>query len=232
MISEVKHIIVKMMRQFTVLSELIKKCDILVDGVLGTGIKLPLKPKIKIPLQNVKRILNELDNLPIIIAVDCPSGIDSDTGEVSEESFQADITFCMAAVKKGLLKLPAYEYTGKLGYVDIGFTEKNSSLITVNRQVADEKLIRLFPIKRPLDAHKGTFGTALIVAGSLNYTGAVLLAGIAAYRVGVGLVTLGIPSLLHSTLAGHFPEATWLLLPNEMGSITGFSSFYFDEKFR
>ena len=207
--------------QLMILGEIIMKCDILVDGVLGTGIKLPLKTKIKNPLNIVKRKLNELEKQPIIIAVDCPSGINCDTGEVSEETIRADFTFCMAAVKQGLLKLPAYEYTGKLGLIDIGFTEKNSSLISVKRQVADESSINLFTVKRPLEAHKGTFGTALIVAGSLNYSGAVLLAGRAAYRVGVGLVTLGIPSLLHSALAGHFPEATWLLLPNEMGSIAG-----------
>jgi len=206
---------------FIELKELIKNCDILVDGVLGTGIKLPLKSEIKVPLQNVKRILNELDNIPIVIAVDCPSGIDNDTGEVSEETISADFTFSMAALKQGLLKLPAFEFTGKLRTIDIGFNEKNSSLNSVKRQVADENLINSFKLKRPLDAHKGTFGTALIVAGSLNYTGAVLLAGKAAYRVGVGLVTLGIPNVLHAPLAGHFPEATWLLLPNEMGSIAG-----------
>ena len=72
---------------------------------------------------------------------------------------------------------------------------------------------------RGRDAHKGTFGTALIVAGSINYTGAALLAGRAAYRVGVGLVTMGVPAPLHSALAGQFPEGTWLLLPHEMGVI-------------
>jgi len=206
---------------FIELKELIKNCEILVDGVLGTGFKLPLKSDIKNPLQHVNRILSELENRPIVLAVDCPSGIDNDTGEVSEETIPADFTFCMAALKQGLLKLPAFEFTGKFRTIDIGFNEKNSSLNLVKRQVADEKLINSFKLKRPLDAHKGTFGTALIVAGSLNYTGAVLLAGKAAYRVGVGLVTLGIPSSLHATLAGHFPEATWLLLPNEMGSIAG-----------
>jgi NAD(P)H-hydrate epimerase len=59
----------------------------------------------------------------------------------------------------------------------------------------------------------------MIVAGSVNYTGAVLLAGKAAYRAGVGLVTLGVPAPLHSALAGQIPEATWLLLPHEMGVI-------------
>jgi len=57
------------------------------------------------------------------------------------------------------------------------------------------------------------------VAGSVNYTGAALLAGQAAYRVGAGLVTLAVPSPLHAALAGQFPEATWILLPHEMGVI-------------
>jgi NAD(P)H-hydrate epimerase len=71
--------------------------------------------------------------------------------------------------------------------------------------------------ERPLDAHKGTFGTALIAAGSASYTGAALLAGKAAYRVGAGLVTMAVPSMLHTALAGQFPEATWSLLPHERG---------------
>lgn len=207
-------------RQFTTLSELIINCDILVDGVLGTGFRFPLKEEVKIPLQNIKRILNDMDIKPIIVAVDCPSGIENDTGEVSDETISADITICMAAIKQGLLKLPAYEFIGDLRFVDVGFTNKNSPLATLKNHVADEAMIRSLVIKRPLDAHKGTFGTAMIVAGSLNYAGAVLLAGRAAYQVGVGLVTLGIPAVLHTALVGHFPEATWLLLPNEMGSIS------------
>jgi NAD(P)H-hydrate epimerase len=203
------------------IKELIAKCDILVDGVIGTGLKLPLKPEFEIILKDIKGHLQAIEFNPIVIAVDCPSGIDCDTGEVSEYSIPADFTFCMAAVKQGLLKLPAFEYVGRIGIVEIGLNEISSSLKSISCQVADEGLIRSLAIKRPLDAHKGTFGTALIVAGSLNYTGAALLAGKAAYRVGVGLVTLGIPSILHSSLSGHFPEATWLLLPHEMGSVSG-----------
>jgi len=73
---------------------------------------------------------------------------------------------------------------------------------------------------RPLNAHKGTFGTVLIVAGSVSYTGAALMAGKAAYRVGTGLVTLAVPEPLHAALAGQFPEATWAVLPHESGFIS------------
>ncbi|MCL4562573.1 MAG: NAD(P)H-hydrate dehydratase [Chloroflexi bacterium] len=81
-------------------------------------------------------------------------------------------------------------------------------------------MIRSLLPKRPADAHKGTFGTALVVAGSLNYSGAAILAGEAAYRIGAGLVTLAVPTPLHSALAGRLPEATWLLLPHETGVIS------------
>jgi NAD(P)H-hydrate epimerase len=98
--------------------------------------------------------------------------------------------------------------------------KRSKSWQALKRQVVDVEWIRKIMPARPRDAHKGTFGTALIVAGSINYTGAALLAGEAAYRVGAGLVTLAVPAPLHSALAGQFPEATWLLLPHEMGVIT------------
>ena len=89
----------------------------------------------------------------------------------------------------------------------------------MRRRVADAEMVRAVLPPRPPDAHKGTFGTTLVVAGSVNYTGAVLLAGKAAFRVGSGLLTLAIPAPLHAALAGHFVESTWLLLPHDMGVI-------------
>jgi NAD(P)H-hydrate epimerase len=68
-----------------------------------------------------------------------------------------------------------------------------------------------------LDAHKGTFGKAMVVAGSVNYTGAAYLAAAAAGRVGAGLVTLAAPERLYPVLAAKLTEATYLLLPHAMG---------------
>jgi NAD(P)H-hydrate epimerase len=104
--------------------------------------------------------------------------------------------------------------------VDIGLSEDLPSLKELKIEVAEADSIAALLPERPIDAHKGTFGTALIAAGSINYTGAAVLAGEAAYRVGAGLVTLAIPAALHGALAGRFPEATWVLLPHEMGSIS------------
>jgi hydroxyethylthiazole kinase-like uncharacterized protein yjeF len=205
---------------FQQLTAFLETADVVLDGILGTGFKLPLKTEIGKTLRAVKTILESIEWLPLIVAVDCPSGVDCDTGNAADECIPADATVTLAAVKQGLLKLPAYDLIGELHVVDIGTLTELKSWEGVISEVADELLAAsLFPV-RPTDAHKGTFGTALVVAGSLNYTGAVLLAGKAAARIGAGLVTLAVPAPLHMALAGAFPEATWVLLPHEMGSIS------------
>jgi len=206
--------------KYDTLGTFVETSDLLLDGVLGTGIKLPLKKEVAKLLMAVNDVLDVLDESPFVIAVDCPTGVDSDTGEAADECIPADLTVTMAAVKQGLLKLPAYEFVGALQVVDIGLPDDLSALKKIKAEVADEMLVSGLLPERPLEAHKGTFGTALIAAGSANYTGAALLSGRAAYRVGAGLVTMGIPSMIHSALAGQFPEATWSLLPHERGSIS------------
>jgi ADP-dependent NAD(P)H-hydrate dehydratase / NAD(P)H-hydrate epimerase len=205
---------------FEKLAEALETADVLLDGILGTGIKLPLKKDIAEALTQVNDILDGLGQAPLIVAVDCPSGLDCDSGEVAEETIPAHITITMAAVKQGLVKLPAFEYVGELQVVDIGLPDELKALNDVHTEVAEEELIASLLPERPLDSHKGTYGTALIVAGSVNYTGAAVLAGEAAYRAGAGLVTLAVPASLHTALASQFPEATWVLLPHEMGVIS------------
>ena len=205
--------------KFDALATFIETSDVLFDGVLGTGIKLPLKKDIADLLAAVNDVLDVLDAPPYVIAVDCPSGVDCETGEAADECIPADMTVTMAAVKQGLLKLPAFEFLGELVAVGIGLPDDLSALEAVKTEVADEMLISGLLPERPLEAHKGTFGTTLIAAGSADYTGAALLSGKAAYRVGAGLVTMAVPAMLHSALAGQFPEATWSLLPHERGFI-------------
>jgi NAD(P)H-hydrate epimerase len=206
------------------LSAFLESADVLLDGVLGTGIKLPLKKDVAELLSEVNDILYSLDEHPLVIAVDCPSGVDCDTGEVADETIPADITVTMAAVKQGMLKMPAFEYVGNLQVVDIGLPDELPALQDLNTTVAEENIVSLLLPERPSDSHKGTFGTALIAAGSVNYTGAVLLAAEAAYRAGAGLVTLAVPGPVHAALAGQIPEATWVVLPQSMGVISSNAS--------
>lgn len=203
-------------RSFKKLDAWLEETTVLLDGVLGTGFKLPLKPEVAKVLKHVKG----MPELPNVVAVDCPSGVDLDSGEAAEETIPADVTVCMAAVKAGLLRFPAYGLSGTLEVVDIGLPSGLAAWETVQRETIDEALVRgLLPPRQP-DSHKGTYGTVGVVAGSLNYTGAALLCSAGAYRIGAGLVQIAAPAPLHAALAGQIPEATWVLLPHEMGVIS------------
>ena len=202
------------------LSAFLNESDVFLDGLLGTGIKLPLKKDAAQVLSKIDLILSQAEIPAFIIAVDCPSGIDCDTGEAADETIPADLTVTMAAAKQGLLKLPAFEFVGDLQVVDIGLADHLDSWDAVHAEAADWDMVSALLPERTLASHKGTFGTAFVVAGSSSYTGAALLAGTAAYRAGVGLVTMAVPEPLHAALAGHLPEATWILLPHENGFIS------------
>jgi len=209
-------------QDYNELQSLLSRYAILLDGILGTGIQLPLRGKLQETLEFIGQTLTENSDPPHVVAVDCPSGVDCDSGEAAPECLPAQLTVTMAAVKQGLLKFPAYKLVGKLKLVGIGLPEGGETLDawrSIRTRVVHKELIRNILPERPMDSHKGTFGTALVVAGSLNFTGAAALAGEAAYRSGAGLVTLAVPSPLHTTLAGRLPEVTWLLLPEAQGGV-------------
>jgi ADP-dependent NAD(P)H-hydrate dehydratase / NAD(P)H-hydrate epimerase len=201
--------------KFSTLKKWCGNTQFVLDGILGTGAHLPLEDTVKSVLKTVSKFENGL----VILAVDCPSGIDCTSGQVAPEVLHCDYTLSMAAVKIGLLTFPAFEYCGNLVNITIGFEKNLPSWETgLHEIITPLKMANLLP-KRPLDAHKGTFGTAMIIAGSINYTGAVLFSTEAAYRSGAGLVRAAIPGMVHTAIAGHIPEVTWLLLPHESGVI-------------
>ncbi|MCC7117344.1 MAG: NAD(P)H-hydrate dehydratase [Anaerolineales bacterium] len=194
----------------------LNESNVLLDGLLGTGIKLPLRSEAAQVLNQIKQALGT-SNL-FVIAVDCPSGVDCNSGAAAAETLPASLTATMAAVKRGLLKLPAFEWIGALKAMEIGLPAV--LLNTIKDEVADSEMVSAILPKRTAASHKGTFGTAFVVAGSTAYTGAALLAGKAAYRIGAGLVTVATPAPVHGALAGHLPEAAWVLLPHENGFIS------------
>jgi len=210
--------------EFQKLSADIKTHAVLLDGVLGTGIRLPLRGVVRDVLDNVRRVLATLDSPPHVVAVDCPSGIDCDTGEIATESVPAEMTVTMAAIKQGLLKFPAFNLVGNLRGVGIGLPDGLDSYDSLGREVLDINWVRDVLPSRPLDSHKGTFGVVMVLAGSINYSGAVVLAGEAAFRSGTGWVTLAVPEPIHAALAGSFIEATWLPLPHKNGWIASDAS--------
>jgi NAD(P)H-hydrate epimerase len=208
-------------KRHKVLNDLIISTDLLVDSVFGTGFKPPIEGDSKNILAFVNKVLDEGVSTPYIVAVDCPSGIDCDTGEIADESLAADLTVTLAAAKPGLLRFPGAEYVGEIVVGDIGIPSSQKEIATIDRNFATRDWVKAWLPERLRDAHKGTFGRVMIVAGSVNFPGAASLSALGAYRSGAGLVTLAVPEPIQGFLVPMIPEATWLVLPHELGVIAG-----------
>jgi len=181
--------------------------DIIVDAIFGTGLSGPVRGF----ASNVIDYLNST-KIPII-AVDLPSGLDSDTGKVEGSCIKAKITVTMALPKRGLLLYPGANFVGKLNIADIGIPQTviDSQNIPVNL-IQSDHIKNILP-KRPRDGHKGLFGRVLVIAGSIGLTGAGAMASLSALRVGAGLVTLGTPESLNPIMEIKLTEAMTLPLP-------------------
>lgn len=185
----------------------ISSCDLIVDAILGTGLRGNVRPHIS----NVINVINHL-SVPIL-AVDLPSGLDADTGNPLGVCIQADRTVTIGLPKRGLLVHPGAELTGELDVVDIGFPQQviETQDIKVN-WVTEKKAIKWIPQRLPA-SYKGSYGRVLVVAGSTGMTGAAALASEAALRTGAGLVTLAIPESLNPILEEKLSEVMTLPLP-------------------
>ncbi len=192
---------------------------ILLDGMIGTGFTPPFREDLKALFRHLNGWIAEHEQEVITVAVDCPSGMDCVSGDFDPDSLPADLTVCMAAVKHGQLNPRAWQHCGEILVVSIGLEEIMPQWNRTLPQMLTPEGVNAMLAPRALDGHKGTFGTALVVGGSSNYTGAPLLAGMAAARSGAGLVRMCIPAKLHPILAGQFADAIWLLLPDDNGSI-------------
>ena len=221
------------------LQRLVSNADVIVDALLGTGARLPLRGTLAEMLGVVKRTLTSRrqsragtltpvipttalgeHDWPVVVAVDGPSGLDYDGGALDEMAIPADITVTFAYPKPGHFRFPGAGGLGELLIADIGTDPMLADDVTL--EVVTPHMVREWLPPRPLNAHKGTFGKALIIAGSASYTGAAYLAGAAATRAGAGLVTLALPTVIHTPVAARLAEATYLLLPyeQELGAIT------------
>jgi NAD(P)H-hydrate epimerase len=149
-----------------------------------------------------------------IVAVDCPSGLNCDSGALDDLALSAELTVTFAGPKRGHFIFPGAAACGELMVADIAIATDLPEVAAVNVELATAVYTQNHLLQRPRDGHKGTFGTALIAAGSGHYWGAPMLAGRAAYRVGAGLVALAVPQKIRATVAGNLPEATYPPVPD------------------
>jgi len=154
------------------------EADIIIDALLGTG----TKGKLQAPIRQVVNTINAASGFKL--AIDVPTGIDSDTGEVLGNAVQADLTVTFHRAKLGLKN--AKKYTGEVVVGDIG-------LPLEFEQFAGPGDVELTRNPRSTTGHKGDFGRLLIIGGSEIYAGAPVLASLAAMRSGVDLVYLATP---------------------------------------
>ena len=178
--------------------------DVIVDALLGTGFKGEIRG------EELKHTLEMAALAPApIIAVDLPSGLNSDSGEAATEALKADFTVTLAAPKRGLFLQQGLDLCGGIWVGGIGTPQKlmdanETGIEVLNCQMAHQLAADLH---RPLEAHKGDAGRVLILGGSFGLSGAPAMSAHAALRAGAGLVTAGLPNRVVPIFAGAQNEA-------------------------
>ena len=152
--------------------------EVIVDALLGTG----MKGKIRQPILRAVQVINSSRGFKL--AIDVPTGIDSDSGEVLGEAVRANLTVTMHSAKKGFSR--AGKFCGETKVADIGIPPEASSF-------AGPGDVEAVVTARNPDAHKGEFGRLLVLGGSEVFTGAPTLVSMAAYRTGTDLVLVAAP---------------------------------------
>ena len=201
-----------------------RNADIVVDALLGTGLRGPVAG----PMLGWVREVNAGFPLAKVVAVDIPSGLESDhaapaggEGERASETVQADFTVTFTAPKVGQVLGQGTARVGRLRVAPIGsppwlYEQDDSVFLSL---VATEQFAALFA-PRVAWANKGSYGHVLVLAGSRGKTGAAAMSGIAALRAGAGLVTVASAGSAIPVIAGHSPELmTEALAETAAGSI-------------
>ncbi|MEO1404339.1 MAG: NAD(P)H-hydrate dehydratase [Cyanobacteria bacterium J06635_1] len=180
-------------------------CDYLVDGLFGFGLERPIEG----PLAAAIATLNDTP-LPVI-SLDLPSGIHTNTGQVLGTAVKATHTLCLGLWKRAFVQETALTYLGSPRLIDFGLplTDIQAVLGTspVQQRLTPQIARQGLPLHRPATAHKYTAGHLLLIAGSCQYAGAALLAGLGAVASGVGMLTIAVPESLRLWLVSQLPGA-------------------------
>ena len=210
------------------LFEQLSLANIIVDSLLGIGMNRPLSED----LSNLVNIINSFSsNKNTVISIDIPTGINADTGEVynndilenNKLAVSADKLLVLNYPKIGLFNLPALEYFQDYVVLKSGV---NSRMVSNNFLMEITDFEKILPY-RPTSSYKGTFGKLLIIGSSKEFSGAAFLAGKAAYRAGVGLVSIATTESAISLYGSYLPEAIYCPLDEQTnGMISSNKSNY------
>ncbi|WP_042454919.1 bifunctional ADP-dependent NAD(P)H-hydrate dehydratase/NAD(P)H-hydrate epimerase [Neobacillus dielmonensis] len=190
------------------------QADIIVDAILGTGVNGPVKQQ----FNQVISMVNEYSGRKLIISVDIPSGLNSDTGEASGTAIKADRTVTFVFPKKGFFLQDGPMHVGEWKAVDISVPPSSAKELGLDMpKIITDSMVSDFIPKRPQNGHKGTFGHVLILGGSRQFVGAPIFSAKAALHSGAGLVTLAVPECIYPMAAAQNPESLLMPLKDEDG---------------
>ncbi|MEC9376365.1 MAG: NAD(P)H-hydrate dehydratase [Pseudomonadota bacterium] len=186
--------------QSTKISDLPKDCDLIIDALLGTGVNRNLKGS----YSSAVELINSM-NLPIA-AVDIPSGLNSNTGQVLGNAVYASLTISFVGLKKGFFLMNGPDHIGELFFDDLSIPSQVYETIHPDLKIFDQADSIQFLTRRSRVTHKSDCGHVLVVGGNVSMGGAVRLAGEAALRSGAGLVSVATkPENISALLTGR-PE--------------------------
>ncbi|MCA1797629.1 MAG: NAD(P)H-hydrate dehydratase [Geobacteraceae bacterium] len=174
--------------------------NLIVDAMFGNG----LTSAIRGHYLDALRWINA--SAAPVAAVDMPSGVEASSGAILGEVIEADCSISFACAKVGQVSAPACSVGGKLWVADIGMPRVLSDSVDDTLLFVDDAEARRLLPRRRGDAHKGTCGHGLIIAGTPGKGGAAQMAAHACVRGGSGLVTLVVPARVQQSIAGHIPE--------------------------
>lgn len=191
----------------------IDTADIIVDAIFGIGFRGAADREISQIIERINRSKAKK------IALDIPSGVIADTGDVLGSAIKADFTVSFIGYKPCHFEYSALEYCGIVKAVSIGIDE--NEITDFCAEVVDVKQALSYLSKIPSNAHKGTKGTALILGGSFGMAGAPMLAAKSAMRSGVGIVKVCLPNEVYCAAAPMLPEAVFVPATGKKGFLCG-----------
>lgn len=180
----------------------LQNSEYVVDALFGNGLDRNLKS----PYGEIVELINQFASRLKVIAVDLPSGLEANSGQILGNAPYCQLTLTVGLPKWGLYLEPGRSRAGKVEVVDIGFPKVLTEDPDKKSLIIDKKLASTLLPKRAKNAYKGTFGTVWVIGGSHYYLGAPLLSSMAALRSGVGLVLLASPASLCRQIGGAYPE--------------------------
>lgn len=184
-------------------------CGVLIDAMLGTGLRGPAEGLIAQAIEDVNRLSHNARaaSPALILAVDTPSGLPSDGPAAEGPVLHAHVTVTFTAPKVGQLVSPDAARCGRLLVRQIGSPQALvEQMGKENLRVTGPEEFAAIPFVRAADSHKGTYGHALLIAGSVGKSGAAILSGLGCLRSGAGLTTIATPDAVLESVASGAPE--------------------------